>query len=155
LKQDLPPRSCLGHIAAENCSRFTQLVDHSVEIIRHDYELAPPAWLRITSCLTRLTHSSGSLHCSTRKVSSARLAPGWGGCKEVRRCWAFDTGEKLYQAEQWRDLASFAVVERTRTVAGKTTVGRRHYIPLEAAQRSDAPIRWIICRLAPLTAERP
>jgi predicted transposase YbfD/YdcC len=50
------------------------------------------------------------------------------GREELRRCWAFDIGERLYKAEQWRDLRSFAVVERTRTAGGKTTVERRHYI---------------------------
>lgn len=50
------------------------------------------------------------------------------GREEVRRCWAFEAGERLYKAEQWRDIRSFAVVERTRTVSGKTTVERRHYI---------------------------
>lgn len=50
------------------------------------------------------------------------------GREEIRRCWAFDAGPHLYKAEQWRELTSFAVVERTRTVGGKTTVERRHYI---------------------------
>jgi predicted transposase YbfD/YdcC len=55
------------------------------------------------------------------------------GREELRRCWAFEVGERLYQAEQWRDLRSFAVVERTRTTGGKTTVERRHYISSLAA----------------------
>lgn len=50
------------------------------------------------------------------------------GREEVRRCEAFEVGERLYKAEQWRDLRSFAVVERSRTVGGRTSVERRHYI---------------------------
>jgi hypothetical protein len=47
LEQDLSSRSSLGHVTAETCSRFTQFVDHSIEIICHDHEPAPPTWLRI------------------------------------------------------------------------------------------------------------
>jgi len=35
---------------------------------------------------------------------------------------------QLYKAEQWVDLNSLAVVERSRTVAGKTSVERQYYI---------------------------
>src|SRR5688572_6830298 len=51
LKQDLPPSSCLGNFTAEACSRFAQLVDRAVEILRHDHESTPPARLGITPCL--------------------------------------------------------------------------------------------------------
>lgn len=50
------------------------------------------------------------------------------GREELRRCEAFEAAGRLYKAEQWRDLRSFAVVERTRIVNGKTTVERRHYL---------------------------
>lgn len=50
------------------------------------------------------------------------------GREEVRRCEAYEVGERLYKVEQWRDIRSFAVVERTRIVGDKTTVERRHYI---------------------------
>lgn len=50
------------------------------------------------------------------------------GREEIRRCWAYEVGERLYKAEQWRDVQSFAVIERTRIIGGKTTVERRHYI---------------------------
>lgn len=50
------------------------------------------------------------------------------GREEVRLCQAFEIGERLYKAEQWPDLRSFATVERTRIVAGKKSVERRHYI---------------------------
>jgi len=61
-------------------------------------------------------------------VSTTETRSRGHGREELRRCWAFEVGERLYKAEQWRDLRSFAVVERTRTVGGKTTVERRHYI---------------------------
>jgi predicted transposase YbfD/YdcC len=54
------------------------------------------------------------------------LARRWR--EEVRRCWAFEVGERLDKAEQWRELRSFAVLERTRTIDGKSTVEQRHYI---------------------------
>lgn len=60
---------------------------------------------------------------STNKTSSRGH-----GREEVRCCEAFDVDERLYKAEQWRDINSFAVVERARTVGGKRTVERRHYI---------------------------
>jgi len=47
----LPPRSCLGDFTAEACSRFAQVVDHAVEILRHDHESTPSARLGITPCL--------------------------------------------------------------------------------------------------------
>lgn len=50
------------------------------------------------------------------------------GRDEWRRCWAFEAHDRLYKGEQWRDLKSFAVVERTLTVGEKTSVERRYYI---------------------------
>lgn len=50
------------------------------------------------------------------------------GRTEVRRCWAFDAVNRLYKAEQWLDLKSFAIVERERTVGTKTSRERRYYI---------------------------
>ena len=50
------------------------------------------------------------------------------GRDEWRRCWAFEAHGRLYKGEQWRDLKSFAVLERTRTVGEKTSVERRYYI---------------------------
>ena len=50
------------------------------------------------------------------------------GRAEVRRCWAFDAVDRLYKAEQWADLKSFAIVERERTVGTKTSCERRYYI---------------------------
>lgn len=50
------------------------------------------------------------------------------GRTEVRRCWTFDAVARLYKAEQWPDLKSFAIVERERTVGTKTSCERRYYI---------------------------
>jgi predicted transposase YbfD/YdcC len=50
------------------------------------------------------------------------------GREEWRRCWAFEAGDRLYKGDQWRDLKSFALVERTRTLGGKTSVERRYYL---------------------------
>ena len=50
------------------------------------------------------------------------------GREEWRRCWAFDAGDRLYKGDQWRDLQSFALVERTRRIGDKTSVERRYYI---------------------------
>src|SRR5690606_32097645 len=53
--------------------------------------------------------------------------PGHGRI-EVRRCWAFDAVDRLYQGGEWKDLASFAVVERVRTVGDRTSTERAYYI---------------------------
>ena len=47
---------------------------------------------------------------------------------EVRRCHAFDATELLYKPEDWKDLASFSVVERVRTVGNQTSTERAYYI---------------------------
>lgn len=60
--------------------------------------------------------------------SSSEMADDGHGRSEVRRCWAFDALDRLYKAEQWADLKSFAIIERERTVAGKRTCERRYYI---------------------------
>ena len=52
-----------------------------------------------------------------------------------RRCWAFDAVNRLYKAEQWLDLKSFAIVERERTVGIKTSRERRYYISSPAGGR--------------------
>lgn len=61
-------------------------------------------------------------------VSTSETRSRGHGREELRRCWAFEVGERLHRSDQWRDLRSFAVIERTRTIGGKTTVERRHYI---------------------------
>ena len=61
-------------------------------------------------------------------VSTSEMRSRGHGREEIRRCQAFEVGNRLYKAEQWRDLRSFAVVERTRTIGERTTVERRHYI---------------------------
>ncbi|MDX9838918.1 MAG: ISAs1 family transposase [Azoarcus sp.] len=53
--------------------------------------------------------------------------PGHGRT-EVRRCWAYDAIDRLYNAEDWKDVASFAVVERVRTVGDRTSTERAYYI---------------------------
>ena len=63
------------------------------------------------------------------------------GPREIRRCWAFDQIDRLYKAEQWQDLASFAIVERERTVGTKTSTEKRYYIsslPADAARIARA-----------------
>ncbi|QTQ30026.1 Transposase, IS4-like [Aromatoleum bremense] len=63
------------------------------------------------------------------------------GRVEVRRCWAYDAVSQLYKSEQWAGLQSFALVERERTVDGKTSVERHYYIsslPADAARIAQA-----------------
>ena len=63
------------------------------------------------------------------------------GRSEIRRCWAFDAVDRLYKADQWADLKSFAIVERERIAAGKRTRERRYYIsslPADAARIARA-----------------
>lgn len=63
------------------------------------------------------------------------------GRLETRRCWAFDAVSQLYKAEQWADLQSFAVIERERTVDGKTSRERHFYIsslPADAVKIAHA-----------------
>ena len=40
--------------------------------------------------------------------------PGHGR-SEIRRCWAFDATDRLYKAEEWQDLASFAVISGSKS----------------------------------------
>ena len=63
------------------------------------------------------------------------------GRVEVRRCWAYDAVSQLYKSEQWAGLQSFALVERERTVDGKTSIERHYYIsslPADAARIAQA-----------------
>lgn len=63
------------------------------------------------------------------------------GRREVRRCWAFDQVDRLYKAEQWKDLVSFAIVERERTVGTRTSTEKRYYIsslPADAKRLAHA-----------------
>lgn len=63
------------------------------------------------------------------------------GRTEVRRCWAFDAIDRLYQGEDWKDLASFAAVERVRTVGERTSTERAYYIsslPADAERIAQA-----------------
>lgn len=48
--------------------------------------------------------------------------PGHHRRTEVRRCWAYEAVDHLYKHEQWEGLCSLAVIERTRTLKGKTIV---------------------------------
>lgn len=54
--------------------------------------------------------------------------PGRHGRTEMRRCWAYEAVDYLYKHEQWEGLCSLAVLERTRTLKGKTSVERQYYI---------------------------
>jgi predicted transposase YbfD/YdcC len=52
-----------------------------------------------------------------------------GHCRaEIRRCWAFDAIHRLDQGEDWKDVTSFAVVERVRTVGDRTSTEHAYYI---------------------------
>lgn len=66
--------------------------------------------------------------------------PGHGRT-EIRRCWAFEAIDLLYQSKDWKDVASFAVVERVRTVGEHTSTERAYYIsslPPDAARIARA-----------------
>lgn len=66
--------------------------------------------------------------------------PGHGRI-EVRHCWAFGAIDRIYQGEDWKDVASFAVVERVRTVGDRTSTERAYYIsslPPDAARIARA-----------------
>lgn len=67
------------------------------------------------------------------------------GREEIRRCWAYEVGERLYKAEQWRDVQSFVVIERTRIIGGKTTVERRHYISSVGPHRERNKVFHRLC----------
>ena len=47
---------------------------------------------------------------------------------EVRRCRAYAATERLHNSGHWQDLASFAVVERLRTVGDQTSTERVFYL---------------------------
>jgi predicted transposase YbfD/YdcC len=70
--------------------------------------------------------------CSTHEGTST----GHGRI-EVRRCTAFDATNRLHETAAWKDVASFAVVERVRTVGERTSTERAYYIsslPADAEQ---------------------
>jgi predicted transposase YbfD/YdcC len=46
----------------------------------------------------------------------------------VRRCTAFEATDRLHKAEAWKDVASFALVARVRTVGERTSTERAYYI---------------------------
>jgi predicted transposase YbfD/YdcC len=93
----------------------------------------------VDSILLVLAGAAGPIEAATH--FEERDKPGRHGRTEIRRCWAYDAVSHLYKAEQWEGLKSFAVVERTRTVAGKTSVERQLYIsslPADAKQLAGA-----------------
>lgn len=53
--------------------------------------------------------------------------PGHGRT-EVRQCWAYDAIDRLYKAEDWKDVASFAMIERVRTVGDRTSTERAYCV---------------------------
>ncbi len=71
-------------------------------------------------------------HIGTEKplsaMSTSEMRSRGHGREEIRRCQAFDVDDRLCKPGQWRDIRSFAVVERTRTIGGRSSVERRHYI---------------------------
>ena len=76
--------------------------------------------------------------CSTDEVTATK--PNHGRL-EVRRCWAYDAVDRLYKHEQWKDIRSFAIIERERTQDGRTSIERAYYIsslPADAARLARA-----------------
>jgi predicted transposase YbfD/YdcC len=60
---------------------------------------------------------------------------------EHRRCYAFDPLDGLHRPERWPDLKSFAVIESSRFIKGKTPTERRFYIsslPPDASRLATA-----------------
>lgn len=62
---------------------------------------------------------------------------------EVRCCRVYDGGDRLHNAAAWKDVASFAVIERTRKVGDHTSTERIWYISSlpAAAERIALAIR--------------
>lgn len=74
-------------------------------------------------------------------VDETKIEKKSHGRLEVRRCQAFSAIDRLYKHEDWKDVASFAIVERTRTVGDKTSTERAFYIsslPADAKRISQA-----------------
>lgn len=69
-------------------------------------------------------HPSGPI----TPVSTHESTSTGHGRIEVRRCTAFDASDRLYKTDAWKDVASFAVVERVRTMGGRTSTERAYYI---------------------------
>jgi predicted transposase YbfD/YdcC len=60
---------------------------------------------------------------------------------EVRRCRAYKAIDRLHNAGAWKDVSSFAVLERIRTVGERTTTERVCYIsslPADAQRIAQA-----------------
>ena len=79
-----------------------------------------------------LTPTSTHEHKTTKPVH---------GRTEIRRYRAFDAIDRLYKRKDWQDVASFAVVERVRTVGDRTSTERAYYIsspPSDAARIARA-----------------
>lgn len=91
----------------------------------------------VESCLLAQAGVGGAL----KPNSTSESGEDGHGRTEVRRCWAFDAVGRLYKAEQWPDLKSFAIVERERTIGTRTRCERRYYIsslPADAARIAHA-----------------
>ena len=74
-------------------------------------------------------------------VDETKIEKKSHGRLEVRRCQAFSAIDRLYKHEDWKDVASFAIVERTRTIGDKTSTERAFYIsslPADAKRISQA-----------------
>lgn len=69
------------------------------------------------------------------------------GRKEVRRCWTTNLVDQVSQRAQWKSLRTLVLIEAERTVDGKTSLERRHYIcsrPSLSAEcaMADARSHW-------------
>lgn len=54
--------------------------------------------------------------------SRSEMSDSGHGRTEVRRCWAFDAVNRLYKAEQWLDLKSFAIANRRHQDQSRATL---------------------------------
>ncbi len=76
--------------------------------------------------------------CSIDEVTATKTHHGR---LEVRRGWTYDAVDRLYKHARWQDIRSFAIIERERTVDGRTSIERAYYIsslPADAARLARA-----------------
>lgn len=78
--------------------------------------------------------ASASNHHETRDKGHGRV--------DVRRCWTMNINAECGAPfDQWKNLRNIVLVETERTLAGKTSIARRHYITSRVNISAKAALR--------------
>jgi len=121
---------CLGKIQRAPVGRFRRAPTHYLLCVKENHPNLHDSIL-FADIDPRGPLTPSSTHETTIKDH---------GRIEIRRCHAYTAIDRLYKSEDWEDLASFAVVERIRTVGDHTSTERVFYIsslPADAERPSS------------------